>query len=223
MKTYILCLANSKKYGERCIAGVVMQPDGKGQFFPVRHQGAPRWIRPVSDGLHGQVPARLAEGVSVGDILSINSIKACPEGYQSENVYFEKKSLKIVRKAVLTERHLEQLAENDGRYIFNNPRTYLTGEEIQNMNRSLILIKAEKIKPFFSTPYNTRPRIKILYKKNWYNFPLTDVNFIDRMHGEPLLAAEREGAFLTISLGVPFEGKYWKLAAGIVIDEGGPH
>ncbi len=216
-KTYLLCLANSKKYGERCIAGIELVPNNKGQFFPLKKDGLPKWLRPVTGNEHGQVPARLVQNISVGDILEMQTTHACPIGYQAENIYFEKRSIKVVRPAELTCEHLSLLVENDGRHIFDNSRPCVTEEEIQHVTRSLILIKTEKIKTYFCTPYGTKPRVKFLYKKNWYNFPITDVNFIDRMQENPELLDGKDEVFLTVSLGVQFEGRYWKLAAGVVL------
>ena len=215
-KTYLLCLANSKKYGERCIAGIELIPDDKGQFFPVKKDGRPRWLRPVTCDGHGQVPAKIVRDICVGDILEINTTHACPLGYQTENIFFNKKTLRTVRRATLTEKHLDLLAENNGRYVFDNSAPCLDREEIAYVGRSLILIKTEKVKPYFCTPYNTKPRVKFLYKKNWYNFPITDVNFIDRMQENPALLEGRDEIFLTVSLGVAFEEKHWKLAAGVI-------
>ena len=215
-KTYLLCLANSKKYGERCIAGVELLPNEAGQYFPKKINGMPIWLRPVTGDEHGQVPAKLVRDISVGDILEMKCLGGCPAGYQAENIFFEKKSLRVVRRAELTKKHLGQLAENHGRYIFGNSGPCLDDEEIAHIARSLILIKTREVKPYFCTPYNTKPRLKFLYKKNWYNFPITDVNFIDRMQENPALLDGVGEVFLTVSLGVRFEGKYWKLAAGII-------
>ncbi len=215
-KTYLLCLANSKKHGERCIAGIQLVPNDKSQFHPVKTNGNPKWLRPVTDDEHGRVPAGLVQDIAVGDIIEMNCLRPCPVAYQSENIYFEQKSLRVIRPAKLSEKHLYQLVEDDGYFVFDNSGPCLTDEEISHVTRSLILIKTEKAKPFFSTPYNTRPRFRFLYKKNWYNFPITDVNFIDRMQDDPGLLQEQGGFFLTVSLSIRFEGKYWKLAAGIL-------
>ena len=174
-------------------------------------------MRPVTDDEHGQVPAKYVQDVSVGDILQFNAVRCCPAAYQSENILFEKRSLKIIRKAELSEERLNKLMENNGQYIFGNFHPCLNKEEIVGMGRSLVLIKTEKVKPYFCTPYNTKPRVKFLYKKNWYNFPVTDVNFIDGMQADPQLLSGKDEVFITVSLGVEFEGKYWKLAAGIIM------
>lgn len=76
----IICLANSYKHRERCIAGRVFD-----------HGSVGEWIRPVSrrEG-RGLSLAELRYGalggtVSVGDIADVQLARAVPEGHQQEN------------------------------------------------------------------------------------------------------------------------------------------
>ena len=48
MKAIFICLANSKKYGERCIAGIELTKGANGNLTVVKENGRPKWIRPVS-------------------------------------------------------------------------------------------------------------------------------------------------------------------------------
>ena len=214
-KTYILCLANSKKYGERCIAGVQLLPDAQSQFHFVKHEGRPKWLRPVSNEDYGQVPASLVKDIAVGDILAFELVRHCPIGYQVENCLFAEGSLEKLRPGALSAPHLDQLAEPAEGALLGSGRRYLEPSEIESVRRSLVLVKPSEAQPYFTTPYHTKPRVKFRLGSIQYDLPITDVNFFDQMQ-EGLAALQGRTAYLTISLGIPFEGKYYKLAAGIV-------
>lgn len=214
-KTYLLCLANSKKYGERCIAGIQLVPDTQQQFHPVKIAGKPRWLRPVSDSLHGQVPAQLVADFKIGDILEFEFLKECPNGYQTENCLFVPGTLQRLRPARLTLPHLEQLIENQADGLLGNCHKTLELEEAGQVRRSLVLVKPEQVTPYFTTPYHTKPRVKFKLGSTAYDLPMTDVNFFDQMQlGLEALAGK--AALICVSLGVEFEGKIYKLAAGMV-------
>lgn len=217
--THFLCLANSKKYGERCIAGIELRPDNQGQFHAIKKDGKPKWIRPVSSVAHGHVPAEWVEDIAVGDIVEVTVSRPCPLRYQVENAFFEKKSLHKVRPAIFSAAHIGQLAETMEMGLFGNTGRCLDEAQIDNANCSLVLVKAERPTAYFTTPWNTKPRLKFLHHGCWYDLPMTDVNFFDRMQENPHLLDNCPDVFLTISLGVCFEGKYYKLAAGIVLPQ----
>ena len=216
-KTHFLCLANSKKYGERCIAGIQLRCDNHHQFHFEKEGDHPKWIRPVSGMEHGEVPASWVEHIRIGDIVEMEVLRPCPRAYQSENVLFQKDSLKVVRPARLSAAHLEQLVENQEDALFGNLQNRLVEAEIAKVNRSLILVKAEQPKAYFTTPYNTKPRFQFQFGMGRYDLPMTDVNFFDRMQENPLLLQNMEPVFLTVSVSACFEGKYYKLAAGVVM------
>ena len=77
----IVCLANARKEGERCLAGKELLPDGR--------SGA--WIRPISDQRdsgalveHERVYVDRTEPALL-DIVNIRVSSAKPESYQREN------------------------------------------------------------------------------------------------------------------------------------------
>jgi len=216
MKTHFLCLANSKKYGERCIAGIQLRPGQGGHFHFEKTAGRPKWVRPVSSSTHGEVPASWVGHVRVGDIVEMGVIRACPRSYQTENVLFQKGSLRVLRPARLSAAHLEQLSENNDGTLLGNKQNRLDEAEMAQVNRSLVLVKAEQPRAYFTTPYNTKPRIQFHCGPTLYDLPMTDVNFFDCMQEGPAVLEGMGAVFLTVSLGVCFEGKYYKLAAGVV-------
>ena len=76
----IVCLANSRKNGGRCIAGKELGPDGR--------PGG--WIRPISAAPGGEVRERERQyedgsEPEILDVIEIRFISAEPKEYQSEN------------------------------------------------------------------------------------------------------------------------------------------
>jgi len=107
------------------------------------------------------------------------------------------------------------LAEQGEGLLFGNRGRYLEAEETERAERSLALVKPSEVRPYFTTPYNTKPRVHFTLGGHHYDLPMTDVNFFDQMQ-EGLDALKGLTYFLTISLGIPFEGKCYKLAAGLI-------
>ena len=57
MDKLFICLANSYKRGGRYIAGIEVRFDATGHWGIVRDErGNPRWLRPVSKLLYGEIP-----------------------------------------------------------------------------------------------------------------------------------------------------------------------
>lgn len=72
----IICLANSRKMGGRCVAG--LRTDGQG------------WMRPVASTRFGELYGchyKLSDGTEaqVLELIRIEVIKQCPQPYQPEN------------------------------------------------------------------------------------------------------------------------------------------
>lgn len=85
-------MANSKKYGERCIAGVEIVFHGSGKYSVTKVDSQPKWVRPVSQKGHGEVSVAIVGTVQLLDIVEIEIIEECPQGYQSENFFSTRKA-----------------------------------------------------------------------------------------------------------------------------------
>src|ERR1039458_10354000 len=91
MPTKFICLANSYKEGGRCVAGTELDADNK----PVMLNGAAKWIRPVCNNTpHGEIPGKLVESFQLLDIIELEVTAGQPQGYQSENFFFNEKTIK---------------------------------------------------------------------------------------------------------------------------------
>lgn len=134
--TQIICLANSWKRGDRCIAGI----------NPTTSQ----WIRPVSDLPDGRVPKqlRLIGGTepTLLDILEINLDKTEPDfGFENENFSILPGAWRRVEQ--VPPAYLLNYCDNE-EYILHNDRRYVTVSFLQSLpvprRRTLQLVKAVK-------------------------------------------------------------------------------
>lgn len=220
MKTYFVCLANSKKYGERCIAGIELIKNEQGSFTPILIDHAPKWIRPVSGDINGQVPSDLVKGISLMDVVEIDVMERIPLGYQSENTSFVSSSIRIAGKYDVANSLHTTIVEQPTN-IFGNRGKALDENAIANIQRSLILIKvSQAVVHVKFERFKYHFRLQFVYNFVTYDLPVTDVGYIDKYleSNKDFNSSKKieKDIYLTISLGIEFEGWYYKLVAGIL-------
>jgi len=216
VKTQFICLANARKHGERCIAGVEMQPTTTGGHRIVRDDaGRPRWIRPVSDRDHGEVPTGLVADVALFDLVELDTHPGPvpPTGYQSENVRFDPASLRVLKHLPLEAQHLDLLTDQTQPLLFDTPGNCIPAAFIGQVTRSLTLVRVRKARVYESE--RRALRIRFLFGECFYDLPITDIWFFRRFDLDNTLLSRPGEAFLSVSLGIEHEGKYYKLAAGV--------
>ena len=108
-KHLFICLANSYKYGGRCIAGVEIRlSDDEKSFRVVTENGEPKWLRPVQRGTeHEEIAAETARNIRILDVIELETTDSCGDGCQSENVYF--KRMRIVKSLPFSPKVLQAL------------------------------------------------------------------------------------------------------------------
>jgi hypothetical protein len=135
--TQIICLANSWKHGDRCIAGINSL---KGQ-----------WIRPVSNLPDGRIPKemRLIGGTEPAllDVLEIALAKTGPDfGFECENLSVLPGQWQRVGK--VPPAFLNKYCSNE-EYILHNDQRYVTVSFLQSLpvaqRRTLQLVKAAEL------------------------------------------------------------------------------
>lgn len=218
MKTHFICLANSKKYAERCIAGVEIQIKPNREYDLVKKGLRPHWIRPVTGNEFGQIPAELVSKIGLLDIVEIDIESETPWGYQTENVYFSEKSLRVLGKVELAAENLDGLVDESEPVIFLNTGKAIPAEKIDGLDRSLVMIRPENVTIDWKarTLINPQLRARFTYKNTDYDLPVTDVGFIREFDRNPEVLAKARRFYFVISVGIEFEGFYYKLVAGVV-------
>lgn len=208
MTRRFVCLANSYKEGGRCVAGIEVDENNS----PIFDNDRPRWIRPISQNNHGEIPNNVAQNLNILDIVEIESIDPHPQGYQSENITFELNSLNVVGHFDLHD--LDELCD-DLQTIFGNRGKAISQDVIDDLEHSLMLVSIENFeilsKTYPDKPNKSQLRLVFQYNGHGYDLPITDpsINNINSLNN-------CEHVFLTLSVGVEFNGWYYKLVAGII-------
>lgn len=209
-------MANSKKYGERCIAGVVVNY-AKGKIeLKNRDNGRPQWIRPVTNDEHGQVPSKLVQDVVVGDLLEISALSAEPDGFQSENVLFSPRSIRRVKTVKFTENTLEHLADRD-EFPFRSLEPKVSEADASTLLHSLACVRVENFHPHMRE-FGFKPMLRAAfdYHDVHYDLPITDVPFNTLFRDNPMRFPVKDNQWLCLSLGLALDGWHYVLVAGVI-------
>lgn len=218
----IVCLANSRKLAGRCIAGR--------EWLGGREPG--RWLRPVSEREHQEVSEyeRQYEDGSdprVLDIIDIPVVGPKPEGCQTENwllnpeYYWEKVgSYSSLDLPLLVDPVVPLWV--DGHSTYHGRNDSIPTELADEVRGSLRLIQVEELALEVFAPGeafgNTKRRVQghFVHSGQEYAFWVTDPRY-ERRYLAKLDGSYRIGeCHLTISLGEPYKGSFYKLIAAII-------
>ena len=213
----IVCLANSFREGGRCLGGIELDQHNN----PIIKNGRPRWIRPVCETEHEEVPLYLASGISLLDIVEFQAIEETGHGHQSENVLFETDSINVIDQFPFAQ--LDNLIDNN-RYnsVFCNRGAAVPEYKLDELNYSLILLSLtdfETNERIFEDREYPQIKLSFRYANNNYNFPITDPSFLHRYGNDNTILQGIEKIFVTFSLAAPHNEWSYKLAAGIMFDD----
>jgi len=210
----IVCLANSWKLEERCIAGIDLETG--------------QWIRPVCDSLYpqdGRVPesVRTAEGREP-ELLDILQISLAESGsnfsFECENLSVMSSEWKIEGK--LTPNQLISYCENFP-HILHNSWKYVNPSYLKKLpfqqRRTLQLVQTSS----FSVKQGSsgwRGSLKNSYGNSLKEAKITDPVFIEKLEAGHKPTGN---CLVTASLGMPWapndwegEAPCWKLIAGVI-------
>lgn len=216
-KRLFVCLANSRKYSGRCIAGIELQKSITG--YRVRyHNDRPTWIRPVSGEQHGAVNAHLVDHVRLLDIVEITNTNPIPDGYQSENCLFQEEKLQVIGKVPHRKNVLDKLLTENIVLLFGNRGKAVHMDKVNDLDHSLVFIKPQNFE--VHTTVNLQGKRKMrgqyIYNGNSYDLPITDIDFTRAYQEDNNILREIDNLYITISLGVEYEAWHYKLIAGII-------
>ncbi|MCY3693192.1 MAG: hypothetical protein OXI54_14440 [Chloroflexota bacterium] len=217
----IVCLANSRKRGGRCVAGKNLLLDGR----------AGGWVRPVSFRKDEEVSERERFYIDGGDpqvldIIDVPLLRPHPKTYQRENWLLDPNH-QWAKAGQATWDDLYTMIDQEGPLWINghstqagrNDRVPLA--ETLSIENSLRLIRVDALTVTVSEPLRPSADYPILrgsfgYHGEEYCFRITDPESeggsVELQYGE-YTVGER---YLTVSLGEPFEGHAYKLIATII-------
>jgi hypothetical protein len=215
----IVCLANSKKYSHRCVAGKELQGNRIGG-----------WIRPVTERANcevsldeisfqdGSVPQLL-------DIVAVPLLQHSPHSYQTEN-YLIDGGYYWVKKGVLSVADLPKFCDDtstlwiNGHHSFNgyNDAIPLEVAETQ-LHSSLFLIRPSSLCIHVATEkYGRKVRAAFSFRQQRYKLAVTDP--LVEQHclrgNDGIFRLDNRERYFCVSLGEPYKGFCYKLVAAII-------
>ncbi len=219
-KTFI-CLGNSYKHGNRCIAGVEIElhPEQKTYSVIRDENGNPIWIRPINRYTEaGAIPNIEAAGISICDIVKACDVEHHPEGAQKENYYYSR--LLRVSKMTNSTNNLDCLVDGYHRYLFGNRGVAVHPDNYVNLDYSLMMVKCTSIEFYMKNrsqwEKDPQPRGKLTVNGNEYDLPVTDPVFRKLIQDDQDKANSYSIYYITLSLGVEHDEWHSKLIAGII-------
>jgi len=211
----IICLANSRKHQERCIAGIDIDTG--------------KWVRPVCDELYpqdGRIPKyiRLVEGREP-ELLDVLEIPLSDTG---NNFGFECENLSVLDgdwKCLGRVQQTNLLRYCGNTQILHNSWKYVNPSDLQSLpfeqRRTLQLVRAVSFSAQNSGNNKWQGTLKTLNGQCLKDVNITDPVFVDKLNAgyQP-----KNNCLLTVSLSMPYkpysewegEAPCWKLISGVI-------
>lgn len=212
----IVCLANSRKSRQRCIAGVEILND-----VP---QG---WIRPVSDRKDQEVSSSERRYQGGGepellDIMDVSLLEYRPKDYQQENWLLDSKK-RWSKIDVFEWNDLYKIAEVDSAlwsngYHPNNDRIPVDQAKKEINSLKLIHVDQLRLQSIEYPDFDKRKRIRGYFKfaDKGYALRVTDPHVEQRCRMQEGRDYRLGECFLTISFGEAYGGYCYKLIAAVM-------
>ncbi len=218
----IVCLANSRKLSGRCVAGREW----------VGGTAAGPWIRPVSARPSQEVSEyeRQYEDGSdpkVLDIVGVSVLAQTPDKWQTENwtLDAERYWKKLGRFSWFDLPRLLDPPEPlwiDGHSTYNGANDKVPMELMGRVSSSLRLVHLERLRLRVFAPGeafgNSKRRVQAVFShagsdyRIWVTDPVYERTYLSKLDGE----YETGECYVTVSLGEPYGGSCYKLAAAVI-------
>lgn len=214
----LVCLANSRKGGERCVAGMVVDSQ--------------QWIRPVSARINHEISRQerqYKDGTDprVLDIIDVPLLHRRPSSYQSENWLLDprrhwKRAGRAEWNQLLTAEQRPSTLWINGHSTPGRLNDRIPIEEAVTLSDSLKLVRVSRVtlrlhSPNASSDAAKRPMDAVFrHAGRLYIMRVTDPEYELAYRNKPGKVHELGESFLTVSLGEEFKGYAYKLAAAII-------
>ena len=211
---YFICLANSYKRGGRCIAGIEIDSDNN---IIYNKDGNPQWIRPIANTQYGEIPNNEAECIKILSHVGLSNVEDNPRNVHRENVLYD--SMELVSSKILPHtKFLNELVDKTHKSIFGNHGRAVSVDLASELDYSLMFIHVQDARAYIDeSRERTKNRMCFVYNGAEYDFPITDPMFLEKFMKNPEQFTIIPNAYLTLSLGLEFEGWHHKLVAGVII------
>ena len=217
MDKHFICLANSYKHGGRCLAGIEITFDAERKPVIVRYpDGRPRWIRPVSNEADGAIPTKVASGINLFSLVKLTEVFPCPNKAHVEDTRYTSMQYRN-GYFIQNDELLRQCIDTKHQNVFYFQGKAIPATMIERLDYSLMLIKPEKAQAYIDEEREkSKYRMRFSYYGSNYDFPITDPVFLEAFKKRPDSFSDMQDVFLTLSLGMEFEGFHFKLVAAVL-------
>lgn len=204
----IIIMTESSKFSGKCVAGISTETG--------------EWVRLVSDDeeVHGAISnddliCSNGRKCNVLDRVSVPIICACGNQIQPENILIDgTKRITFQGKSTFLE-VLDTHPAEERDYILGNKYSYITEQRVNTVGYSLALVKVNNLEIMqVETPEGKpKTKAKFQYQDEEYSMvSVTDPRFYSVPNG-----TEYDEAFLVVSIGTSYNGKYYKFVSGIFV------
>jgi hypothetical protein len=214
MQKRIVCLANSKKLGASCIAGIDLKSRA--------------WIRPLGSGEQGAITVReqtFADGTRPRplDIIDVPLDGAVPQPAQPENWRLAAGPWNRVGRLDRNEARalLSDMAVSTPLFGTDERSIPVAGVQVGGVDSSLAVVRPRNLM-WKRKIWEDEPKIRALFRHAGarHYLPVTDLAWLTE-HAEDddaeldRLATQGE-VFFVVSLGEPYKEEHWKLVASVI-------
>ncbi len=220
----IVCLANSKKMSGRCVAGKEV----------VSKEKYGCWIRPISNRPTEEVSEderqfENGEDPKLLDIIEIPMLEARPHGHQVENHIIDSRYY-WTKSGHVNWDQLQSAVDKikgplwiNGYHSYNGMNDRIPDAQTTDLGGSLLLIEPKDLTISVGVEGADRPKRKVRanFTCNGVNYaivvtdPVVEREFLVKDNG----TYEVDKALICVSIGEPYGGYCYKLAAAIITPE----
>jgi hypothetical protein len=220
-RVQFICLAHSKKYSERCIAGVRVDTG--------------EWIRPISREKHGELTPKQLKLADGGEPRNFDVISAwlgehVPVKNQPENWGIQNSPWRLVcRPAPIEHAAILKRALFRGSVLFGNTADRVAYKVFESApaKESLVLAKPAHSRWIVRRTLTWKKQLRVSFGLGSENYDLavTDIPYDDKLkelelgeYSSEQLGIQNDNAiYFTISLGEPLDNGYcFKLVAAVL-------
>lgn len=207
-KIRMVVLTKSSKYGKNCVAGINLASGG--------------WVRLVTndESSHGAVSdedlvCEDGKSVQVLDVIDAPILEACNTEIQPENVLLDLDTyIDIVGKMTIEEvLSIHPLEARDN--ILGNIYSYITEARVGSVGYSLTIVEVDDLEIVQEENLDGKIKTKVNFKYNdtqYEDISVTDKDFYSVENG-----TQYDNAILVVSIGTPYNGKYYKFVSAIYV------
>ena len=181
------------------------------------NDGSPHWIRPIDQHTeYGEILEGEARHIPLFSVVKLSEVVPCPHESHSEDVnYLQMTTIGMIHN---NREILELLSDNVHHEIFYTTELAISPEIYAKGNYSLMMIHPESVR-FQEDTTKKRARYRMLFSYHGtdYDFSITDPVFYEEVALQPDLLSSLTDVYLTLSIGLEYEGRHHKLIAGLII------